>query len=121
MTQSNPTQATETSLTRDFVDVARHYLLGRGGLFILAGLVVAAGLVFGWSWLVAMGIAPVLLAGLPCIAMCALGLCMRGLGGRSCSTNADASRAIDTATERDVNAAGSNPAKPAQEKEYENA
>lgn len=40
-----------------------------------AGLVLA--LYLGWPWLVALGIAPLLLAFGPCAAMCALGLCMR--------------------------------------------
>ncbi|GGG52463.1 hypothetical protein GCM10010964_44520 [Caldovatus sediminis] len=34
----------------------------------------------GWSWLVAAGVAPVLLGALPCLAMCALGLCMGRMG-----------------------------------------
>lgn len=39
---------------------------------------IAAALYFGWDWLVAAGVASVLLAVAPCLAMCALGLCMRG-------------------------------------------
>ena len=67
---------------------ARYYILGRRGLLILGGLVLIAGLALNWSWLVAAGIAPILLGVLPCLAMCALGLCMKGLVGRSCSTGA---------------------------------
>jgi hypothetical protein len=37
---------------------------------------VAAGLAWQWSWLVAIGVAPLLLSAAPCIVMCALGLCM---------------------------------------------
>jgi hypothetical protein len=121
MNRSNPAQTTGTSATRALVDAARHRLLGRRGLFVLAGLVVAAGLAFGWSWLEAMGIASVLLATLPCIVMCALGLCMQGMGERSCSTSADTSRATDAANGGDIDAAGGNPAKPAQVKEHEHA
>jgi hypothetical protein len=47
--------------------------------------VIAAGLALNWSWLVAVGIAPILIAVLPCLAMCALGLCMSRAGGKSCS------------------------------------
>src|SRR3546814_20866694 len=65
--------------------MARYYLGGRRGLLILAGLAVAAGLALNWSWLVAVGIAPILIAVLPCLAMCALGLCMSRAGGKSCS------------------------------------
>jgi hypothetical protein len=46
-------------------------------------LVVAAGLALNWSWLVAIGVAPLLLTALPCVAMCALGLCMMPKGGKS--------------------------------------
>ena len=45
-------------------------------LLLIGSVFVVAGTIFGWSWLVALGIAPVLLSVLPCVAMCALGLCM---------------------------------------------
>ena len=45
-------------------------------LLFVAGVVIAAGLVLNWSWLVAAGVTPLLLSALPCVAMCALGLCM---------------------------------------------
>ncbi|KGH21610.1 hypothetical protein P606_17115 [Comamonas thiooxydans] len=38
-----------------------------------------------WGWLVAAGIAPLLLAVAPCAAMCALSLCMNKAGSKSCS------------------------------------
>jgi len=45
---------------------------------------IGVGLVFGWDWLVAAGIAPIIISVLPCVAMCVLGLCaMRG-GAKSC-------------------------------------
>jgi hypothetical protein len=46
--------------------------------------VVAAAAAWQWSWLVAIGVAPVLLSVAPCAAMCGLGLCMHGMGGRGC-------------------------------------
>lgn len=49
-------------------------------------LAIAAGLAWQWSWLVAIGVAPVLLSVGPCVAMCGLGLCMAGMGGRACQT-----------------------------------
>lgn len=56
------------------------------GVFVLAG----AGLALGWPWLVALGLAPVVLAVLPCAAMCGLGLCMMGgKNSKSCDTQAD--------------------------------
>jgi hypothetical protein len=57
--------------------------LGRRGLIVLGVLVVAAGLALNWSWLVAIGVAPLLLTALPCVAMCALGLCMMPKGGNA--------------------------------------
>lgn len=61
------------------------YLSNRKLLAILAIAVIGAGLALNWSWLVAAGIAPILLAVAPCAAMCALGLCMSRTGGKSCS------------------------------------
>lgn len=50
-------------------------------LGIVAG---GAGLALNWSWLTAIGVAPVLLSVAPCAAMCALGLCMpKMIGGNS--------------------------------------
>jgi hypothetical protein len=57
----------------------------RIGLGVATGAVVVGGLALGWPSLVAIGIAPLLLSLLPCLAMCALGICMMGRGSRSCS------------------------------------
>ena len=49
-----------------------------GGRTILAGAAIVgalAGIVLNWGWLVAAGIAPLILAAVPCLAMCAFGLC----------------------------------------------
>ncbi|WP_137935450.1 hypothetical protein [Mesorhizobium comanense] len=76
----------ETSPGRDVKSGIGSYISGRHGL-IAAGVAIAvAGLAFNWSWLVAAGIAPVLLSLLPCAAMCTLGLCMNRMRGSSCST-----------------------------------
>ena len=69
----------------------RRYLGGRRGLIFLTVAVLVIGAYFNWGWLVAAGIAPLLLAFAPCAAMCALGLCMGRMGGKSCSTTAKAS------------------------------
>jgi len=46
---------------------------------MLIGLaVLAVALYWRQSWLAALGVAPFLIALLPCMAMCALGLCMHG-------------------------------------------
>ena len=39
-----------------------------------------------WSWLIAIGVAPVILSVAPCAAMCALGLCMHRMGSSSCGS-----------------------------------
>lgn len=59
---------------------ANRKLLLAAGLVLALGAAAAAG---GWGWLVAIGIAPVLLSVLPCLVMCGLGLCMnhRARGG----------------------------------------
>lgn len=46
--------------------------------WLIGGAVLAVPLVFyaGWDWLVAAGLATTVLALAPCLAMCALGLCM---------------------------------------------
>lgn len=61
-------------------------LRGRRMLVILAAAVIVAGLALNWSWLTAVGAAPVLLSLAPCALMCGLGLCMKGASGASCST-----------------------------------
>jgi len=45
-------------------------------LVALGAGVLLAGIALNWSWLVAAGIAPILLSTLPCLVMCGLGLCM---------------------------------------------
>jgi hypothetical protein len=56
----------------------------RRALISLSLATVGAGLALNWSWLTAIGVAPVLVAVAPCAAMCALGLCMpRMMGGNS--------------------------------------
>lgn len=56
-------------------------LTARNG--IIVGLVALLGIGFafggGWGWLVAIGVAPVILSLLPCAVMCGLGLCMMGM------------------------------------------
>lgn len=74
------------SLVQGLVNAAWPYVGGQRGLIVLAIGVVVGGLALNWSWLVAAGVAPILLAVLPCAAMCGLGLRMNKAGGKSCST-----------------------------------
>lgn len=78
---NNPKQL---SLAHTVRALLGHYLGNRKLLALLAVAVVGAGLAFNWGWLVTVGIAPILLALAPCAAMCALGLCMSKMGGKSC-------------------------------------
>ena len=75
-------QSPMTTLGQDVWALIRYRLRGRRGV-----LLALAGASFGWSWLVAVGIAPILLGLLPCVAMCALGLCMMGKGAKSSSSD----------------------------------
>jgi hypothetical protein len=63
----------------------KRYFASRTVLITLSTVVLAAAAFFNWGWLVAAGIAPVILAVAPCVAMCALGLCASRMGGKSCS------------------------------------
>jgi hypothetical protein len=50
---------------------------GRWRAWLIGGAaVVPIALYGGWDWLAATGLATILIAVLPCVAMCALGLCM---------------------------------------------
>lgn len=73
---------------RDALARVRPWLSGRRIWWIAAALALVAGAALNWSWLVAIGVAPLLVAALPCVAMCALGLCMNRMTGRSCSKEA---------------------------------
>lgn len=88
--------AKQLSLVQTARALLGHYLTDRRVLGVLAVAVVGAGLALNWSWLVAAGIAPILLALAPCAAMCALGLCTRGMGGKSCSAGKDHGAPDDT-------------------------
>ena len=87
MATTRQPNAGDGSLGRDILNALRYYLGDRRGLLILAAIAVVGGLAFNWSWLVAAGIAPLLLSALPCVAMCALGLCMNKVTGGSCKSN----------------------------------
>jgi hypothetical protein len=93
MTSPQTPGATKPSLAQDWLNAVRYWLRGRNGMIALLVLAVVIGGALNWSWLVAVGIAPLLLTVLPCAAMCALGLCMNRMAGGSCSTEA---RSVET-------------------------
>ncbi len=88
MNKSESSNATETSLTQDLIYAARYYLGGRRALILLAVAVLGAGAALNWGWLVAIGVAPLLLVFAPCAAMCALGHRMNKATGKSLSRQA---------------------------------
>ena len=76
---------TEANSTPGMLHLLRYRLGGRGGLIAAAALALAVGVVLNWSWLVAAGLAPLVLAVLPCVAMCALGVCANSMSGKACA------------------------------------
>ena len=76
MANAQSTDASDQSLTRDILYAVRYYFGGRRTLFVLAGALIVGGIALNWGWLVAAGLAPILIALLPCAVMCALGMCM---------------------------------------------
>lgn len=76
MTTPTTTQRQDSSLTRYAIHAARYYLWRPRVLLTLAAVAIVAGLALNWSWLVAAGLAPILISTLPCLIMCAFGVCM---------------------------------------------
>jgi hypothetical protein len=56
-------------------------------IWLVASAVAAfAGLALNWDWLTAAGLAPIILGVLPCVVMCALGLCAHRFTGGPASS-----------------------------------
>jgi hypothetical protein len=87
------TAATKPSPAQDWLNAVRYWLRGRNGVISLIVLAIVIGIALNWSWLVALGVAPLLITVLPCAAMCALGLCMNKMAAGSRSTGA---RSVET-------------------------
>ena len=83
MTTSDTTKTTDASLARGWLDLARYYLGNRWVLLALGVLLLITGAFFSWGWLVAAGVAPILLTLAPCAIMCGLGLCSMKMMGSS--------------------------------------
>ncbi|MFZ3235670.1 MAG: hypothetical protein WA417_08675 [Stellaceae bacterium] len=73
---------------------------GRLALGAVALGVIAVALAWQWSWLVAIGVAPLLLSAAPCAAMCGLGPCMHRMGGRSCGASSAVTPSMQADPER---------------------
>ena len=76
MTVAKPTESAKVPLSRLGLNLVRYYLGNRWALLVLGAGVLLTGIALNWGWLVAAGIAPILLSTLPCLVMCGLGLCM---------------------------------------------
>jgi hypothetical protein len=113
VTEPQSTTTAESPLWREGLHIARYYLGNRWVLLALGAGVLLAGIGLNWSWLVAAGIAPILISVLPCLVMCGLGVCMLCRSGDKQSTSqpdaADASTSpAAPRVAKMVSAAGSN-------------
>lgn len=77
---SKTINVSDNSLGRDVLLYVRYSLRDRRVLIGIGAVALVAAATLNWGWLVAIGIAPLLLALAPCAAMCALGLCTMGKG-----------------------------------------
>ena len=86
------------SVGASVLEVLRRSIGNRRGLIIVAIALVIGGLAANWSWMVALGVAPVILSLAPCALMCAVGLCsMKFMGGGSACADSESSTAPKTA------------------------
>ena len=75
--------ATATNLATGRRDLRMRF--GLRGWLLVALAIIGAGAVLKWSWLTAIGAAPLILSFAPCAAMCAAGVCMTG-GSKACAS-----------------------------------
>lgn len=59
----------------DWATKTRSVVARRKLWFVFGALALVVGLGFNWGWLVAAGVAPLLIAFVPCVVMCGLSLC----------------------------------------------
>ena len=95
MTGSKLSAASATSPGESLAGRAGRLLRSPRGLIGLAVVLIVVDAAFSWSWIVAAGVTPIILATAPCLVMCALGLCMVGMGRRN-SAGASADVASDS-------------------------
>jgi hypothetical protein len=74
MQSLNITRQSDSSL-RAWIGALRPWLVNRWVLAIAGLAVVGSGLALGWSWLTAIGVAPLVVSTAPCLVMCAFGAC----------------------------------------------
>ena len=71
-------QTTRPSPMAGSLFALRGFLRTRLGIIAMAALAIGGGFYFGWGYVVAAGIAPLIIGIAPCAVMCGLGLCMAG-------------------------------------------
>jgi hypothetical protein len=59
-------------------------------IILLAAVAAGAGLYFGWSALTALGLTTFIISLLPCVAMCALGICASRMATKTPKQSNDA-------------------------------
>ncbi len=69
-------EASQPSSHHDLLHAVRHYLGTWRVWLVVSAVALIAGVGLSWNWFVAIGLAPILLAALPCLLMCGLGLCV---------------------------------------------
>ena len=70
---------------RPLMSLLMSHLMTWRAIMLMAAIVIVAGLALNWTWLMAIGVAPLLLSVLPCLVMCGVGVCMscrKGGGGK---------------------------------------
>ncbi len=97
----------ETILMQDIGSTLRYRLRGWRGLVAAAVILAVPALWFGWPWLVAAGLAPLILAMAPCAVMCAAGLCMNRVSKKPAVSANGSQGAADTALQ--IASAGAEP------------
>ncbi len=86
-TQIAAAQVPEASLGQEWLRLLRYRLGDRRILIAIAAALFTAAIVFNWQWLVAAGLASLIVGVLPCVAMCAVGVCAMGRGNAACGKN----------------------------------
>ena len=112
MTTSDTTKVQKSSLLREAAHAAQYYLCNRRAVVIISIVAIAGGVAMNWGWLVAAGVAPVLLTALPCLVMCGLGLCMHKMVGGSCASQpsqSDKTELTQSSSSAEGSAKASNP------------
>lgn len=67
--------SSSNSQRSSLLERVRHLFTFRRALWLVATVVAGLGLTLRWNWLVAAGVAPILVSLLPCAVMCAFGFC----------------------------------------------